>query len=508
MGAALAVPPPAFEATPVQVRLLDTLTDGESRLIGFGGGIRGTKTWGSLAALITLCRVFPGSRWAVVRKDLKRLRDTTIPSFEKLRTLTGGFMGPVQQSGDNEAWLARAANGSRILFRGESIDKDPKLLRFHGYEVNGFLLEEADELSERTFVKAIERAGTWIVPQGEQPPPYVLATFNPCAGWPRRRFYLPWRDGSLSRPYAFIPSTAADNPFISDEQRAAWREMPDAEYRRFVLGDWEAISGAYYDTLDPSVHLIDRDQLPRELPDYWHYWGSYDWGYAHWSVLGAWCTDTDGTHYLLDSVWLRRMQDDELAKAYRAELPERCLREVYAGHDCWHAVTAHSASGKTVAEVFAAHGIYLAKADLDKVNGGRAVNRALKVRDGRSQVYVVRTPGNLRVWDQLGEILPDPNDVRKPAKVDADMNGVGGDDGADMLRYGLATRIGAAVLPTQPHWKEPNKAEPLVVKDGTLVKRDKAPSTAAELAEWAERRAAQHGTRTPHEQRTPRWGRS
>src|SRR5688572_21932643 len=187
---------------------MDRVTDGDSRIIGFGGGIRGTKTWGSLSTLITLCRVYPGSRWAVIRKDLQRLRDTTIPSFDKLRVRTGGFVGPVNQ----QTWNARCANGSELLFRGENIDKDPELLRFHGYEVNGFLNEEADELSERTLVKEIERAGTWIVPDlEEQPPAYILNTFNPCSNWPRRRFYLPWRDKAIKAPYAFIPSTAADN---------------------------------------------------------------------------------------------------------------------------------------------------------------------------------------------------------------------------------------------------------------------------------------------------------
>src|SRR5690606_19515165 len=156
--------PVTFIATPVQRQLMDTLTDGQSRIVGFGGGIRGTKTWGSLAAIITLCRIFPGSRWAVIRKDLQRLRDTTIPSFEKLAPLAGDFLGRVNR----QRWEVDCANGSQILFRGENVDRDPELLRFHGYEVNGFLNEEADELTERTLHKEIERAGTWIIPNTDQ----------------------------------------------------------------------------------------------------------------------------------------------------------------------------------------------------------------------------------------------------------------------------------------------------------------------------------------------------
>ena len=459
-----------FEATPVQVKLMDTMSDGHSRIIGFGGGIRGTKTWGSLACLISLCRIFPGSRWAVIRKDLQRLRETTLPSFEKLRQLAGDFVGAVNQ----QTWTAECRNGSQLLFRGENIDKDPKLERFHGYEVNGFLNEEADELSERTLVKEIERAGTWIIPQGDQPPAYILNTFNPCSGWPRRRFYAPWRARTLRAPYAFIPTTAADNPYISDSQREAWKEMPENEYRRFVQGDWEAMTGAYYDTMDASVHLIPRGTLPAVLPDYWRYWASFDWGYRHWSVMGAWATDMDGTDYLLKSVWLRGMQDDELAKAFSDEIPRACLKRVYSGHDCWAKPTHHGASGESTAQVFQRFGILLDRADVDTVNGGRAVNRAFKIRDGRSDTYIVVEPGNVRVFDQLSEVLPDPDDVRRPKKVDADENGSGGDDGADMVRHAMSSRMRPAKLPErfdttgqEPHHDQALK---LVTKDGKQPK--------------------------------------
>lgn len=487
-----------FEATEVQQRLMDTLSDGASRIIGFGGGIRGTKTWGSLSALIALCRIFPGSRWAVIRKDLQRLRDTTLPSFDKLRARTGGFVGSVNQS----TWNATCANGSTLLFRGENIDKDPELLRFHGYEVNGFLNEEADELSERTLVKEIERAGTWIIPNVEdQPPAFILNTFNPCANWPRRRFYVPWRDESIQAPYAFIPSTAADNPYISDAQREAWKEMPDNEYKRFVLGDWEALTGAYYDTLTPAV-LVDRDKLPDQLPSHWRYWGSFDWGYRHWAVMGAWATDDEGVDYLLDTVWLRRVADDtEMAREFLKSLPRQCMGEVYAGHDVKAQIKAHSASGETVQEIFAREGIMLTLADIDKVNGGRAVIRQLK----QQQVKIVKTTGNLRVFDQLGEIIPDPDDIRKPLKIDADEHGVGGDDGADMFRYGLATRIRAATLPKQPPHKEAHIAHKLVVKDGKLVKPEREPTTIEELVDRA--KSKRSGRVPVFTQRVPRRGR-
>ncbi len=447
----------SFRSTPVQDRLWQAVETPGIRLIGFGGGIRGTKTWGALSAILALAWAFPRSRWHIVRKDLERLKDSTIPSFEKLATRWGSFVGKLNRTD----WFTVCRNGSVIHFTGENIDRDPELARFHGFEANGFLLDDGDELAERTFVKCIERAGTWIVPDGQQPPPYVFATFNPCPNWPRRRFYLPWRAQTIAAPYAFIPSTQADNPYVSDEQREAWREMPAHEYQRFVMGDWDALAGAYYDALDVSV-LIDRASLPDPLPDRWRFWGSYDWGYRHWSVLCAWATDPDGTDYLLDAVWLRRQSDDEYATAYARELPAACLRQVYAGHDCWAEVHARAGTGESTADVFGRHGIYLVRADIDPVNGGRLVNGQLK----RGAVKIVKTPGTLRVFDQLGEIVPDPDDVRRPLKVDADEHGQGGDDGADAVRYGLATWV---------------KARPPKVLDAPVTLRERAARDLATL---------------------------
>ena len=457
-----------FVALPVQQRLFETARDGKRRIIGFGGGIRGTKTWGSIALLITLCRIFPRSRWAIVRKDLPRLRQNTIPSFNKLREQFNGFVGPVNQS----SWTATCANGSELIFFPESLQEDPDLDRWKGLEVNGFDLEEADELAERSFYKAIERAGAWLVPNGVQPPPYIICTFNPNAGWPKRVFYEPWKNETIRAPYAFIPATAADNPYVSEQQKEAWRSMPDQEYKRFVEGDWDVLTGRFYGELDARVHIKDREALPDPIPMWWEAYGSYDWGYAHWATFGLWVKDANGTPHLMDTLWLRRHQDPDQAKAIVRFANDHklghALHQVFAGRDSFNKVTAHGASGESTADVFLKHGIRLERADDDKVNGGRAVRRALHITINEDDVatagvYLLRTPGNLRVFDQLAEIMPDENDVNKPGKVDCDSEGRGGDDGADMFRNGLSTQIPEATEPL-PVYQYSNvtdgKAEP------------------------------------------------
>lgn len=233
----------SFKATPLQVRWIEAITSGMYRFLGIGGGIRGTKTFACLSAIILLCKVFPRSRWAVVRKDLPTLRRNVVPSMEKLRQMSGGFVGPLNQS----IWTYTCANGSEIILFPEQILQDPELERWKGLEVNGFDLEESSELSEKSANKAIERAGSWVIPdnedgtKAEQPPPLVLFNFNPCPNWPRKWFFEPYKNGTIKAPYFFLPATIADNPYASEEYKESLKYLPPEEYKRFVLGEWDFV---------------------------------------------------------------------------------------------------------------------------------------------------------------------------------------------------------------------------------------------------------------------------
>lgn len=211
--------------------------------MGIGGGIRGTKTFSCLSALILLCRIYPRSRWAVVRKDLPTLRRNVIPSMNKLIEMSGGFVGNLNMSD----WTYTCTNGSQILLFPEQFIQDPELERWKGLEVNGFDLEEGSELNEKSANKAIERAGSHIIaptsidPNPRQPPPLVLVNFNPCPNWPRRWFYEPWKNKTIKEPYYFLPATIADNPYASEAYKESLKYLPEEEYKRFVMGEWDFV---------------------------------------------------------------------------------------------------------------------------------------------------------------------------------------------------------------------------------------------------------------------------
>jgi hypothetical protein len=254
------------ELTPRQQEFAAALLSGKYRYLLFGGAIRGGKSYVAIALLFLLCRVFPGSRWCLARKDLPTLKRNTLPTLEKLRP--SSFADEVNK----QNWTIDCVNGSQIVLFTESSDKDPELNRWRGLEVNGFVLEECNEFREAAFNKAIERAGSWTTPGKRQPPPLVIMTCNPARNWVKRLFYDPHKLGKLEPPFFYLPARVTDNPHLTPEYLASLETMrttSPAAYQTFVEGDWSAADEpdqlVHYDWCLAAMHSVEHIPGKRHL---------------------------------------------------------------------------------------------------------------------------------------------------------------------------------------------------------------------------------------------------
>ncbi len=426
-----------LEPSPAQDAWLRALFSGQYTILGYGGGVGGGKTVAVVMAIYLLCKAFPGSRWVVVRKDLPTMRRTILASFEKYRPR--GFVSRVRK----DDWTMRCSNGSEILFFPESADTDPDFDRWKGLEVNGFVLEQAEELQFRSMDFAIQRSGRWILPGPHQPPPLVLCTFNPAPGWVKHTFYTPWSRGLLQAPYFFQQALVTDNPHLTPEYIENLKRMSPSEYDRFVRGKWDQLSGRALDDLNPLVHLVERFRVP----DHWVHFGCFDWGFRHLFAFGHLVANEDGAGFVVDTVRGQRLKPDGIVDRIRAKVPLGKLEYIDAGWDLWdqHEARSQGSGGPTLYEQFTDLGLPgLRKARRDRVQGLQALRHALAYQSGDGQttfdplLRFMKTDGNLWLFDHLGEQMLDASEDVK--KTDCDDQGRGGDDGYDMLRYGVAGR--------------------------------------------------------------------
>lgn len=240
-----------FRPTEKQEYFINKVFDPEILFASYGGAAGGGKTFVSLAILIMLSRFYPGSRWAVIRKSMTEIKLNTLPSFWKV--CPTNFLNNF--NADQANCHAQFKNGSEILFKGENIAADPELQWMDGLEVNGFLLEQAEELSEKTFDKCKLRAGRNVI--DPMPPIKVLMTLNPSQSWPREVIYKPYIDDKLLPPYCYIPAYISDNPHLPEQYVSGLKHLDSITYRRFVEGDWSAfaVNNPFAYAFDMGKHL-------------------------------------------------------------------------------------------------------------------------------------------------------------------------------------------------------------------------------------------------------------
>jgi len=256
-----------FEPFPKQEEFIEAAFSGDFRFILFGGAIRGGKTFAMLAVFIVLCRIFPGSRWAIVRKDLPTIKRNLYPSWDKIKP--SNFVESFPQNTHTVTFK----NGSKIIFFPENDKTDKDKDRWKGLEVNGIGFEELNECQQRSFFKAFERAGSYVIKGAKhQPKPLVLGTCNPTQGWVKELIYTPWKEGKLRNGWHYIQSRIYDNLPLLAAQPDYLQSLKDNldiyEYMVFVDGDWDVTlktGGEFFRKFELKEHVkpvaYDLDQL-------------------------------------------------------------------------------------------------------------------------------------------------------------------------------------------------------------------------------------------------------
>lgn len=243
--------PVLFQPFPKQQEFIDAVFSGKYRYLFFGGAAGGGKSIVLTGTLILLCKIFPNSKWHVIRRDSTKLQKTSIPTFNKIvpRNFLVKFVDQV----------AYFNNGSQIHFVPENFIHDKDLNWMDGLETNGFILEEVQELQEATFNKAKLRAGRNII--DPMPPILLLCSGNPSLTWSKRVFVEPHREGKLEAPYYFLQSLMTDNPSLTKEYIEGMKTLDSMTYRRYVQGDWDVI-----DVDRPFAYAFSMERHVKKLP--------------------------------------------------------------------------------------------------------------------------------------------------------------------------------------------------------------------------------------------------
>lgn len=411
-------------------------------------GGRGSKKSTTTALwFINSIMEYPQANAVVVRKTFNTHKDSTYAQLKWAAKRLGVFekwkftLSPLE--------CVYIKTGQKILFRGFD---DP--LKLTSITVDTGVLcwawiEEAYEIESQedfdTFDETI---------RGEQPTglwKQVTLTYNPWVNshWTKERYW----DNEYPDTFR-LTTTFKCNEWLDDADRKKIEDLEFTNPERYKvvgLGEYGIPGGAYFDEFRTDIHVID----PFILPDDWRRYITLDYGLdmlaAYWIA-----TDTRGKAYVYKELYQSDLIVSKAAEAIKnMMLDTEKIYSIVAPPDLWNR---NRDTGKSTAEIFGEHGLWLEKASNDRVQGWYNLKEWLNPYEDEQEtvtaslVMFKNCVNLIRTLPQLQRDEKDPNDVAtEPHELT---------HGPDAIRYWTAAR------PSPTPIRKPDKPKKLAEKLG------------------------------------------
>jgi phage terminase large subunit len=240
-----------FHASAKQSMALEYLMDSTTNFVGYGGAAYGGKSYLLCYWVLIMALGYPDTAWGIGRRELSNLRRTTLVTLFKVFSEQNLKAGKHYNYNAQYNTITFFNNSVIFLLDTAYQPSDPLYTRFGGLELTGCAVDEANETDEGAINILFTRTGRRHNGKyniGRK----FLETFNPDKGHVYRRYYKPWKDGSMKETYRFIQAFPHDNP------------SPDAQdYVHGILNNSDKV------TIERLIHgNFEYDDDPAKLMEY------------------------------------------------------------------------------------------------------------------------------------------------------------------------------------------------------------------------------------------------
>jgi hypothetical protein len=329
-------------------------------------------------------------------------------------------------------WIFK--NGATLKLR--HLENEADADHFQGLEFSIILW---DELTSWPDMKAYHKLKACLRSSAEIPTKRIRASGNP--GGPNhnnvKAYFIDAApestivegDDGMKRMY--IRSLVTDNKILLDKDPGYIKRLEGVGDEQLVKawleGDWDSFVGQYFTNWDEQKVAVPSF----EIPDHWPLFGGLDYGEAAPTSYGLYTVDYDGNVYRICEYYQANATASQHA-ANIAQMIEACPftggrypQATYADPSMFVKRRLSEVINHSPADVFAEQGIYLTRANNDRVTGWRVVNDALI----KERIYCFNG------WnDALMRTMPSlPRSSKNPEDLDTTAE----DHAADELRYAM-----------------------------------------------------------------------
>lgn len=411
---------------PKQVEFLYSKT----KFTAYGGARGGGKSWIVRRKAVLMALNYPGIKVLMLRRTYPEVQQNHIqPMLEEIAELIKGKAVKYKQADTPTMFFY---NGSKIYFGYLQTVGD--LLRYQGQQYDVIFLDEATQFTEKMFQDL-----TATLRGANSFPKRFYLTANPGGvghAWFKRLFidrnFKPTEDPD---EYRFIQANVYDNTALMEADPGYVRlleNLPPDQRAAWLEGSWEVFEGQYFPEFSVEKHVYKSAET--QLPDHWRKYFAMDYGLD--MLAGYWAAmDEKGDCWVYREVFQSNLLMSEAASLIREKTGGECIEEYAAPPDMWNR---RQDTGRDVAEAFADYGVYLTKANNDRVTGWGELKEWLKIReDGTARLHISDTCQHLiESIPMLLHSAKDPNDVAGEPHIFT--------HAPDALRYLISSRPAAA----------------------------------------------------------------
>jgi hypothetical protein len=266
-----------------QLLAFELLEDPTVVELDFGGAAGGAKSWTVCLWAVMQCRNYPRIRIGIGRRELLRLKQTTLYTLlREVHPLLGITESDYRFRGDSNTIIY--ANGSEIqLFDLAYAPSDPDYDTLGSLNLTHVIIEEVGEVQKKAkdvFGSRKDRFLNDIYGLTGK----VVMTQNPSQNFTRAEFYEPYQnlgggeyqkwpigkvfikekdkegktiDKETIGYRVFIRSLPIDNPFLSKNYVETLKRLPEQERKRLFEGNW--------DYMDDSEGLFNSQLIDKSM---------------------------------------------------------------------------------------------------------------------------------------------------------------------------------------------------------------------------------------------------
>ena len=403
-------------------------------MIGYGGAAFGGKSYGMLALARVAAELFPGVQIAYFRRTYTEL-DGPGAAMQKAYSVFGDA---ANDTDGGKEW--KFENGSVFYFRHCQHERD--VYSYQSQQIDILLIDEGTHFTWAImdYLLTRNRASGEVRVAGFKP--FAVLCSNPGNighAWYSQVFDLEKKLGeheqvkTVMNPNGkhvrihFIPAYLEDNQIgvsYDPEYESRLMERDPVIARALRWGDWKMFAGQAF----PSWTKERVACKAFAIPEHWAKWRALDYGFAHdWAAGWATVDPANGRVYIYRGVKKAELTDTQQARLMRDMTPpDERIDVTYASPDMWARKTQGNKVFTSVDE-YKDEGIILTKADNDRLNGKRKIDRLLfDALDGKPMIQVFEDYYDVfKCMETLVRDDHNPEDVKK----------VEGDDAFDMLKY-------------------------------------------------------------------------